>query len=204
MQIFFDLDGTLIDSRPRLYKLFQHLVPESKLTFEEYWSLKRNKTNHAEILTNKLSYNKEQLNTFETKWMKLIEQEEWLKFDGPFVGIKDFLHSLKKKGAALYLVTARQSRVNAIQQLKRLGLEEFFNEILVTERLREKTDLISPYLNLDSNNWIVGDTGADVNVGKSLGINTAAVLTGFRNKDVLESYQPDVILQDVKSFNIKL
>ncbi|MFN9319674.1 MAG: HAD hydrolase-like protein, partial [Chitinophagales bacterium] len=26
MNIFFDLDGTLIDSRPRLYHLFQYLV----------------------------------------------------------------------------------------------------------------------------------------------------------------------------------
>ena len=36
MNIFFDLDGTLLDSKERLYYLFQHLVPECKFSFEEY------------------------------------------------------------------------------------------------------------------------------------------------------------------------
>ena len=43
MKIFFDLDGTLIDSKLRMYNLFQELVPQSNLTFVEYWEYKKNK-----------------------------------------------------------------------------------------------------------------------------------------------------------------
>ena len=56
MNIFFDLDGTLIDSRLRLYKLFQDLVSSSNLTFSDYWNLKRNKISHKKILTTKFAY----------------------------------------------------------------------------------------------------------------------------------------------------
>ena len=58
VNIFFDLDGTLLDSRKRLYKLFQDLVLESNLTIDEYWELKRNKINHKTILIEKFGYTK--------------------------------------------------------------------------------------------------------------------------------------------------
>ena len=34
MNVVFDLDGTLIDSRPRMHALFADLVPESDLAFD--------------------------------------------------------------------------------------------------------------------------------------------------------------------------
>ena len=43
MKIFFDLDGTLINSKMRLYSLFQELVSASNLSFDEYWNLKKKK-----------------------------------------------------------------------------------------------------------------------------------------------------------------
>jgi len=49
-QVFFDLDGTLPDSRERLYRLFCELVPESRLSFDKYWALKRRKQDHKTIL----------------------------------------------------------------------------------------------------------------------------------------------------------
>src|SRR2546421_346944 len=48
-KIFFDLDGTLIHAHTRLYRLFQHLVPESKLSYEQYWERKRSPANHELI-----------------------------------------------------------------------------------------------------------------------------------------------------------
>jgi phosphoglycolate phosphatase len=74
MNIFFDLDGTIFDSKERLYRLFQELVPQSNLTFEEYWSLKRNKIGHKTIIAN---YFKDiDFIQFEKKWMELIETKK--------------------------------------------------------------------------------------------------------------------------------
>ena len=50
MNLIFDLDGTLIDSRLRLYKLFQQLVPTSELTYQDYWAFKQENVSNEDIL----------------------------------------------------------------------------------------------------------------------------------------------------------
>ena len=50
MIFIFDLDGTLIDSSERMYMLFCELVPECKLSKNEYWDYKRDKVNHKVLL----------------------------------------------------------------------------------------------------------------------------------------------------------
>ena len=87
MKIFFDLDGTLIDSKLRLYSLFQELVPQSVLTFNEYWIFKQNKINHAEILREKFHFDESSISKFEHDWMELIETDSFLKYDTPIDGV---------------------------------------------------------------------------------------------------------------------
>ena len=96
MKIFFDFDGTLIDSRDRLYLLFQHLVPQSRIAFDDYWDLKRNNISNRSILELHFGITEHGLNKFESHWMKLIETDEWLKFDKPFIRVTDYLNELKK------------------------------------------------------------------------------------------------------------
>ncbi|MFN5879013.1 MAG: HAD hydrolase-like protein, partial [Flavobacteriales bacterium] len=109
MNIFFDLDGTIIESRKRLYMLFQFLVASSDLTFDEYWELKRNGISHKSILTTQFNYTSEDYSAFESLWMNEIEKEEWLNLDEPIMGVTDLLLSLTAEHR-LHLVTARQSK----------------------------------------------------------------------------------------------
>ena len=51
--MIFDLDGTIIDSSERMYRLFCKLVPQCRLTKEEYWEYKRNKGNHKKLIETK-------------------------------------------------------------------------------------------------------------------------------------------------------
>ena len=69
--IIFDLDGTLIDSSERMYRLFQDLVPESTFSKEEYWKLKRNKINHKVLL--QMYFPDMDFEEFNKKWLSLIE-----------------------------------------------------------------------------------------------------------------------------------
>jgi len=196
MNIFFDLDGTLIDSRQRLYQLFQSLVPTSELSFDEYWALKRNKISHKEILLSKFNYSNDQYSDFEKKWMSEIELEKWLQLDTPFEGIIDLLIPLSKNHD-LFLVTARQSESIALEQIKSFGWENIFTKILVTQQRQEKHDLIKNAVRITLEDWFIGDTGKDIQTGKLLGIKTAAVLSGFLSKESLIPYQPDIIINTV-------
>lgn len=203
MNLFFDLDGTLLDSRQRLYQLFQSLVIESNLSFSEYWELKRNKVNHKAILSEKYNYSDEKYFDFEARWMKEIELKKWLDLDIPFARVTDALKILKADHT-LYVVTARQSKENATAQINNLGWKSLFKDILVTEQTKTKQELIRSTVITDSSDWIIGDTGNDILTGKKLGIQTIAVLSGFLNKEKLLQYNPDLIINDITTIDNKI
>ncbi|RBQ03557.1 HAD family hydrolase [Pedobacter miscanthi] len=200
MNIFFDLDGTLLDSRYRLYYLFQDLVPESSLSFESYWNYKMNKVSHKELLNNEFGYGEKAFKFFEENWMQKIESPEWLVFDKPFVGVLEFLKSLKANHK-IYVVTARQFRDVAIQQLNNLGFSEVFDDIFVTGQKKEKYELIKESIITSSSDWLIGDTGKDIQTGKLLGMRTVGVLSGFLNEKRLREYNPDLIVENVNCLN---
>lgn len=201
MKIFFDLDGTIIDSKPRMYNLFQFLVPESKFTFEKYWKLKQDKVSHITLLTNYFKYSEEEVAKFTSEWMSLIETPEWLSYDKLFQGIKPFLDLLKQEHD-LYVVTARQFEAIAINQINDLGLAGIFKDVLVTLQKTEKENLIKNRFELTKSDWIIGDTGKDIETGKKLGISTCAVLSGFLSNEQLLTYSPDIIIENVTLLNL--
>jgi len=200
LNIFIDLDGTLINSKVRLYNLFQDLVPNSSFTFYDYWRLKEQGINHSHILINYFDFNKKELDDFQSKWMQLIETDEYTKFDAPFNGVSKHLLELKKMGFLLYIVTSRQYEEKAISQIKNFGWSNIFNKIIVTQQKYKKEDLISSLLNSEKNNYLIGDTGLDIKVGKKLKMKTVAVLTGFLNEKVLKTYNPDYIYNSILDF----
>ncbi|MES2654543.1 MAG: HAD hydrolase-like protein [Bacteroidota bacterium] len=201
MNIIFDLDGTLINSKPRLYNLFQLLVPESQLTFDEYWQLKKAKISHNQILKNRFNYSTEQLNLFNISWMNKIEDKSFLVFDIPFKGVSSMLNYLKETHN-LYLVTARQKEESVKDQMTVFGWQGFFKKVLVTQQKQEKYDLILNNIEINPSDFIVGDTGKDIETGKSLGIKTIAVLSGFLSNESLLKYEPNYIFEDVTEINL--
>jgi len=200
--IFFDLDGTLLESRPRLYQLFQYMVPLSKLSFDEYWELKRNKITHRQILKDQFFYTAGDIDKFEEDWLKQIELPEWLILDEPFEGVSGYLKALKQTHK-VFIVTSRQSEKMAFEQIGRLGWLELVDKLLVTGQAREKYDLIRNEVKVSSEDWLVGDTGKDIQTGKQLGVKTAAVLSGFMNEEKLRAYNPDRILKNILELKFK-
>jgi phosphoglycolate phosphatase len=200
MNVIFDLDGTLIDARMRLYRLFQQLVPESQLSLAQYWEMKRNGISNQEILATDFGFDAAATSSFVADWMALIEAPEFLALDELFPRVPEALALLQLQ-ARLYVCTARQDRDAALGQLERLGLVEFFEQILVTEQRESKESLIRrDVAGLHHRDWILGDTGKDVQVGNALEINTCAVLSGFRNRTTLAKYGPDLVLNSAADF----
>ena len=200
MNIIIDLDGTLIDSKLRLYRLFQYLAPKSKLTFEQYWDLKSRKISNEIILKKELSYDNEMINKFVYNWMSLIETKPYLVLDSCFDGTHKALLKLQNLGN-LFLCTSRQLRQPTLDQLYNLNLLQFFKLILITEQRLSKESLIKEsVLGLSGDDWLVGDTGKDILAGKSLNLKTCAVLSGFLNAESLNEYNPDIIHKSVFDF----
>ncbi|MEJ5268104.1 MAG: HAD hydrolase-like protein [Bacteroidales bacterium] len=199
MNIFFDFDGTLIDSHRRLYELFQFLIPESTLSFNEYWDLKRNQIDHKTILKKYFGINNSQ--PFEKEWMKKIETKKYLDLDKPHEGVTEYLIYLKNKNLSLYLITDRQLPRGVYYQLNKFGWVNFFDAILITAQKYSKEDLIKPLISTNKADYIVGDTGKDILTGKNLKIKSIAVSNGFLSKEILEKYRPDAIYNKVTDFH---
>lgn len=191
VKVFIDLDGTLLDSSDRLHRLFADLVPNSALTKEQYWKLKRAKVGHAQILSQFFNYSSEQIQCFETAWLNQIELDSYLQFDKLHDGVLENLQKLSQQNI-LFLLTSRQSRSGVCQQLQKFSVDQYFQEILVTEQKLEKKELIKS-VNFGTNDWVVGDTGHDILTGKQLNMHTAAICNGFMSRELLHSYAPDLI-----------
>jgi len=199
VNLIFDLDGTLIDSRPRLYCLFQQLVPASNLSHESYWAFKQDKVSNETILAREFGFNLIAIKCFVADWMARIEAPEFLALDKNFHGIHETLDRLGTQ-ASLHVCTARQHRQPVIDQLDRLGVSHYFDSVMVTEQSRSKEELIAALPGLGPDDWILGDTGKDIQVGQALGIKTCAVLSGFLSEKSLVPYGPDLVLPAVTDF----
>jgi phosphoglycolate phosphatase len=102
----------------------------------------------------------------------------------------------------LNVVTARQFERSTLSQIGSFGWLELFDRIIVTNQLEQKHERIRSNLKIGKTDWFVGDTGADIESGKKLGIRTAAVLSGFMSRESLQSYNPDLIVNSVVDLKI--
>ena len=199
MKVIFDLDGTLIDVSERMYRLFQALVPQSLLSKNEYWELKRNKIRH-EILLNKY-FPEISFEYFNSKWMKAIETEEYILMDTNYSDTIDVLRRLSNK-FNLYLLTSRQLKCELQRELEKLMLKKYFTDILVTERKYSKKELLIQYIKNDVNflknvKYFISDVGEDIMLGNSFDLTTVAITHGFMNRPRLEEYQPKYIIDSL-------
>ena len=202
MKIIFDLDGTLICSKKRLHLVFCDLVKTDELNFDAYWNLKFAGHTNQDILKNKFGYSADEVQLFVEHWMLSIESNQYLDMDSLIVGADKFLCKMSKTND-LYVCTARQSVPQVIEQLKKLGILDFFKKIFVTEQIKSKKQLlIDSGLVFSSQDCFVGDTGHDIMTGKELGMTTFAVLSGFMSGAKLQLYSPDFIVNDITVLDI--
>ena len=185
-----------------MYQLFSFLCREVRLSFEEYWAYKSRRVSHDSMLRELVGADANYLRSFTSRWMDLIEADEYLAIDKPFPDVTEFLVQLRTS-ASLTLCSARQFEDRTFQQLKRLGLLPLFEHVLVTRQVDTKTALIARHLSaLTRTDWIIGDTGKDIQTGKELGISTCAVLSGFLSQQILADYSPSLICDYATDFRL--
>jgi dolichol-phosphate mannosyltransferase len=200
MDILFDLDGTLLDVSRRHYSVYSDILTEwnrSPLPFAQYWALKRDKTPLSVILAK--SGAEDLTESFGPVWLERIERHDYLEKDSLVAHGRELLDLLRKRHR-LFLVTLRHSLKASAEQLRRLSLDDAFQAVLIAGDPEAggscKADLIGTRLP-EATGWLVGDTEADVEAARAIGLQSCSVTWGLRSPNFLHALQPDAIVEDV-------
>jgi phosphoglycolate phosphatase len=203
MKIFLDLDGTILNPKFRLYRLYYNLLTTSgysTMDITAYWRAKRARTPEYDIALNTTT--KEFAYYYEERRLDFIEHMDYLSLDRHIPGAVEKLTVLAEEHD-LYLLTMRHDNENLYKQLSLFNLKNHFKDIYVcADKLRilgHKVDEGS--INVEDS-VIVGDTELDIVTGQNLGIKTVAVCSGMRNKKYLKKFRPDIIIESIKDLKI--
>lgn len=205
--IILDLDGPILDGRLRHYQCYSDILLENGFTpisEDEYWEMKRNCLDrHRQLAASGADgiYDK-----FIKTWLERIEGKDYLSLDRLQPGVMQKLQEWKYRGIRLFLVTMRNNKSNLDWQLGLFGLLSLFEPILAVSTQGAdigKADAVKASIkeeDCDSVLWI-GDTEADINAARLLGIKVCAVCCGLRAPDYLTTLKPDFIVPSLNEVN---
>ena len=196
--IFFDLDGTLVDSSEGIHngfvqtferlglpvpsdqKIQSFMGPPLEVTFKEEIS----------------EEGAEQAVQLYRDYYGTKGQFEARLYDG----IKDVLEKLSQDPNKKIYITTSKNEPTALEMCEYLGITEFFDGIYgATPTAFHKADVLQRAITENNANKdssvIVGDTKFDLIGGKTVGIKTIAVTWGFGTNETLLAENPDFVAE---------
>ena len=196
MQIFFDLDGTLVDISQKYYRVYADItiffggVP---MPIGTYWRMKRAHTSVSQIAAKSLLPSHVSTR-FIQECIRRIELHHYTSLDTLFPYTIATLKTLALHHHELHLISARKNSKHAHAQVERLGLVPVFISLAFGDTQQAIKPLIHPHTPF----MIIGDTEEEIEIAKNLGGISVAVLSGIRNKKILSLYNPTYIATDIR------
>jgi phosphoglycolate phosphatase len=202
MQLFFDLDGTLTDSRPGILASMRHALtllgreipaddalsrfigPPTHVAFRELLGSDDPELNARTITLYRERY--AQLGLFESS---------------VYAGVSEGLEALRAANHRLFVVTSKP-RVFAETIIDHFDLRQYFSQVYGSELNGERSnkgELIAHVLQseriLPANVWMIGDRLHDVVGAKENGVRVAGVLWGYGSREELSEAGADRLFQ---------
>lgn len=204
--IIFDLDGTLIDSIPDIYKSINKSLEYINLPEIPIENIRKYVGNGArQLIKRTLNYFS---NEYDKKYLENIEEKMYnfyIKYyyehciDETYLyeGVGDTLKKLFEENIDMFLITNKPNDI-AINTIKKLNIFDYFNAVV--------GDGIYPYRKPDINIWLnlkrdynlienetimVGDGIPDYEFAKNSGIKVLLALYGITDKNILLDLKND-------------
>jgi phosphoglycolate phosphatase len=127
-------------------------------------------------------------------------------------GVRRLLRGLERRGVALALVTGNLTRIGW-RKLERAGLRRYFRFGAFGEMARDRAGLAriavrharrEGWIGKDAPITLIGDAPADILAAHAGGIRSIAVATGLVSRERLESYAPDLALDDLRALRLEV
>lgn len=211
MNIYLDLDGTLLDVSERFYKIYCDLLDkfncDNKLNKETYWQLKKERCIEEEIVhrTCRGISSKE----YSDLRQNVIESSRYLEYDRPFSYALDTIKTLKKDNR-LVIISLRESLKKTEMEIDKFGFKPFFDKVLVhNEDTDSKWKIKAELIKSDSgfntgDSIVVGDTETDFLAANEVGIDCFLVSSGIRTRDYLASLNSSFVIENVSKLIMRI
>lgn len=201
MNIFFDLDGTILNISLRHYSVYKNIINDlggKPLSKHTYWNLKRSKTS-IDLILKKSNLPEECLIKFNKEFKDKIETSYYLNMDTIFPNAKKILKELSYLNN-LYIISYRNNTKEGLNQIKRLGLNTYFKKIHIGRAKEDGVATKVHYIKSIPDYYsglVIGDTEDDISAAKTVNLMSIAVLTGIRNADLIGEMQPTYIAKSL-------
>jgi phosphoglycolate phosphatase-like HAD superfamily hydrolase len=215
MRIITDFDGPIMDLADRYYHVYQLCLAQVRkpdqainiLTKAEFWAYKRAKVPEQQVgIASGLTA--DQAEIFKQIRDRTAHQLQYLSLDQVISGAIPALERIQASGVELIVMTLRRTcELNAA--FEQYGLDRFFtpsSRYCLSDNyqkqgdIKDKTQLMTQALSElkpEPITWMIGDTETDIIAAQTHGIRVIGVLSGIRDRDRLEQYQPDRIVADL-------
>lgn len=191
-----DLDGTLIDSAKRHWLLMEELLkkhyPKQAGGFgaTAYMQYKADGHSGKQYLKEVLHLDEETSHKIQGYWQAKIEDEKYLETDLLYEDTIPFLQQIQKKGCRIAYLTARQNSRGLNNELARLGIAEYAEQVIVVNPTAAKEEKILATQTLqmfDPQVILIGDTENEQAVAEAVGIPVYLLHRGFRSRAYWET-----------------
>ncbi len=215
MRIITDFDGPIMDLSDRYYHVYQICLdkvrlpeqPINMLEKDKFWAYKQAQVPEQQVgIASGLT--PPQAEVFKTLRDRHAHQLQYLSLDRVVPGSIAALTKIQSAGIELLVMTLRRT-CELEPALKQYDLAKFFppqcryclpDDYVKHGDVRAKTQLMTQAmteLKPDPNTWMIGDTEADIVAAKTYDLQVIGVLSGIRNRDRLDRYQPDKIVANL-------
>jgi phosphoglycolate phosphatase-like HAD superfamily hydrolase len=215
MRIITDFDGPIMDLADRYYHVYQLCLAQVRepdrsiriLTKAEFWAYKRAKVSEQQVGI-RSGLTAAQSEIFKQIRDRTAHQLEYLPLDRVIPGAIPALEQIQASEIELIVMTLRRTcELNVA--FEQYGLDRFFpidrryclaDDYQKQGDIKDKTQLMAQALSElkpEPNTWMIGDTETDIIAAQTHGLRVIGVLSGIRDLDRLEQYQPDRIVADL-------